>query len=135
LAHVDELRTPGGVRVERRALRFEFARSGGPGGQHVNTSATKVTAVLDVSAGLRGRAAQRVREKHGPTLRSTSSAHRSQARNRAAALERLLRRIDDALREEPPRTKTRIPSREKRRRREDKGRRSRRLADRRVPPE
>ena len=133
--HVNELRTPGGIRVDSGALRFEFARGGGPGGQHVNTSATKVTVVLDVEAGLHGRAAGRVRDKHGRTMRSTSSVHRSQSRNRAAALERLLRRIDEAVREEPQRSATRVPTREKRRRRDAKERRSKRLADRQVPLE
>ena len=43
---MEPLRTPGGTPVDPAALRFEFARGGGPGGQHVNTSATKVTVVL-----------------------------------------------------------------------------------------
>ena len=101
----------------------------------MNTSATKVTVVLDVEAGLSGRAASRVRDKHGRTMRSTSSVHRSQTRNRAAALDRLLRRIDDAVHEKPPRSATRVPAREKRRRREAKQQRSRRLADRKLPRE
>lgn len=130
-----EIRTPRGIRVEPSALRFEFARGGGPGGQHVNTSATKATVVLDVDAGLSAVAAARVREQHGATMRATSSVHRSQWQNRTAALDRLLKRIDQALEEQPERRATRVPNREKRRRREDKGRRTRRLGDRRVPPE
>lgn len=132
---MDELRTPGGVRVDPAGLRFVFARGGGPGGQHVNTSATKATVVLDVSTALRGRAAQRVRERYGETMRATSSAQRSQWQNRNAALERLLARIDAAVARPEPRLETRVPSREKRRRREDKARRSQRLQQRRVPPE
>jgi ribosome-associated protein len=132
---VDEIRTPGGIRVDPRGLRFVFARGGGPGGQHVNTSATKATVVLDVASGLRGSAAERVREAHGPTMRATSSAQRSQWQNRNAALERLLRRIDEAVERPSPRVDTRVPRREKSRRRDDKARRSKRLQDRRVPPE
>jgi ribosome-associated protein len=132
---VEPLRTPGGTPVDPAALRFEFARGGGPGGQHVNTSATKVTVVLDVERGLPRRAAAHVRERHGSTMRATSSVHRSQWRNRTAALERLLRRIDAALEEEAERRPTRVPAREKRRRREEKERRSRRLAARRLPPD
>jgi ribosome-associated protein len=132
---VDRLRTPGGTPIDPAALRYEFARGGGPGGQHVNTSATKATVVLDVDRGLPARAAARVRERHGSTMRATSSVHRSQWKNRTAALERLLRRIDEALDEQPERRSTRVPAREKRRRRSDKERRSRRLAERRPPPD
>jgi ribosome-associated protein len=132
---VDRLRTPNGISVDPRAIRYEFARGGGPGGQHVNTSATKATVVLDVEAGLPARAAARVRERHGAVMRATSSVHRSQRRNREAAIERLLRRIDDALRDEPERTPTRVPKRERKRRRDDKARRARQLENRRVPPE
>jgi ribosome-associated protein len=132
---VDEIRTPGGIRVDPRGLRFVFARGGGPGGQHVNTSATKATVVLDVATGLRGSAAERVRAAHGASMRATSSAQRSQWQNRNAALERLLRRIDQAVERPSPRIDTRVPRREKSRRRDDKARRSKRLQDRRVPPE
>jgi ribosome-associated protein len=101
----------------------------------VNTSATKVTVVLDVATGLSSRTAARVRAANGPTMRATSSVHRSQHRNRVAALDRLLRRIDDALVEAEPRHATKVPRREKLRRRDDKARRSRRLADRRTSEE
>lgn len=121
--------------MDPAALRYEFARGGGPGGQHVNTSATKVTVVLDVDAGLSARTAARVRAVHGPIMRATSSVHRSQHRNRVAALERLLGRIDDALKRPEPREATKVPPREKRRRRDDKARRSRRIADRRPDPD
>jgi ribosome-associated protein len=121
--------------VDPAALRYEFARGGGPGGQHVNTSATKVTVVLDVDAGLSARTAERVRAVHGPTMRATSSVHRSQHRNRAAALERLLARIDQALEDREPRQPTKVPRREKTRRRDDKARRARRIADRRPDPD
>jgi ribosome-associated protein len=129
---VDDLRTPGGVPVSGRALHLELARSGGPGGQHVNTTASKVTVVLDVAAGLPEREAARVGERHGPTLRVSASTHRSQHRNRADALERLLRRIDEALEVPTARTPTRVPPRARRRRAEGKARRSQRLQDRRV---
>jgi ribosome-associated protein len=132
---VDDLRTPRGVRVDPGAIRYEFARGGGPGGQHVNTSATKVTVVLDLQRGLPRAAAARLREKHGPTMRATSSVHRSQWQNRSAALARLLKRIDQDLDVPPDRRSTRVPPREKRKRRADKERRSQRLADRRLPPD
>jgi ribosome-associated protein len=132
---VDDITTPGGVRVDGAGLRFEFARSGGPGGQHVNTSASKVTVVLDVDAGLPPELAARVRERHGATVRATSSEFRSQWRNRKAALDRLATRIDELVTDEPTRVDTKVPARERSRRRADKARRSRRLADRRVKGE
>lgn len=127
------MRTPGGVLVRGRALRLEVARSGGPGGQHVNTTSSKATIVLDVHVGLTPSVAAKVSDRYGPTLRVSSSTHRSQHRNRADALERLLAHIDDALVEPTTRTPTRIPLRERRRRARDKKARARRLGDRRIP--
>jgi ribosome-associated protein len=132
---VDGLTTPSGVRVDGAGLRFEFARGGGPGGQHVNTSATKVTVVLDVGAGLTPELAARVRDRHGRTVRATSSVFRSQWQNRKAALDRLATRLDEILADDAPRLDTRVPPRERARRRSAKQRRSRRLADRRVSDE
>jgi ribosome-associated protein len=132
---VHDLTTPRGVRIDGAGLRFEFARGGGPGGQHVNTSATKVTVVLDVDEGLSAELAARVRERHGKTVRATSSVFRSQWQNRRAALDRLATRVDDLLAEDRPRVDTRVPARERARRRADKQRRTRRLADRRASEE
>jgi ribosome-associated protein len=132
---VDELVTPRGVKVAPWALRFEFARSGGPGGQHVNTTASKATAVLDVAAGLPDHLARPVMERWGPILRVSSTTHRSQGRNKAEATDRLLARIDAALERPPSRTSTRVPPREKRKRLDDKSRRSRKLGQRRISPD
>lgn len=132
---MDEVVTPRGVKVAPWALRYEFARAGGPGGQHVNTTASKATAVLDVAAGLPEHQARRVMERWGPVLRVSSTSHRSQARNRADALERLLRRIDSALERAPSRTPTRVPLRQKRKRLDEKSRRSRKLGLRRISPD
>jgi hypothetical protein len=101
----------------------------------VNTSATKVTVVLDVDEGLSPELAARVRERYGGTVRATSSAFRSQWQNRKAALDRLGRRLDEILVDDPTRVDTRVPARERARRRADKRRRSQRLADRRVSDE
>lgn len=130
----DDLTTPGGVRIDGGALRVEFARSGGPGGQHVNTSATKVTLVLDVAAGAPEHLRQRLIDALGPEVRIVSSEHRSQWRNRVAARVRLANRIDDALVRERPRVATR-PSRAANARRVDaKRRRSTIKSDRKVDP-
>ncbi|MCU0267964.1 MAG: aminoacyl-tRNA hydrolase [Acidimicrobiales bacterium] len=129
---MEDLRTPGGVPIAGHALRLELTRAGGPGGQHVNTSATRVTVVLDVTAGLPPAAAARVRARHGDEVRVSASTNRSQWRNRREALERLARLVDAAQRVQPPRRATKVPKGERRRRVEDKQRRSRRLAQRRI---
>lgn len=88
--------------------RMDTFRSGGKGGQHQNK----------VESG--------VRLTHRPTgLVVTSRKHRSQHRNREDALERLRRKLEARNRPERPRVPTRVPRREKRKRLEEKKRRSR----------
>jgi ribosome-associated protein len=75
------------------------ARSGGPGGQHANTSDTRVEVSFDVAASgsLGPRQRQRLLERLGPVVRAVASDTRSQARNRELALERLVARIAAGL--------------------------------------
>jgi ribosome-associated protein len=93
-------------------LEWRYSASGGPGGQHANTSNTKVEVRFDVdaSASLGPRQRERLREKLGPVVRAVASDRRSQAQNRELALERLRTRIADALVVTPPRRATK-PSR------------------------
>lgn len=97
-----------GVRLPARALTWRFSRSGGPGGQHVNTSDTRVELVGDLEA-LEGPAdvVARVREKLGARVRVVSAGERSQRANRDAALRRLVSRLEAASSRPPPRKKTR----------------------------
>lgn len=127
-------RTPGGVRIPADAIQVSFARSGGPGGQHVNTSATKarVTVTID-RLDLDPRRRDRLVEAYGRRIEASSQQHRSQWRNRQAALERVLARIDDALSDDPERRPTRPSRASKIRRREAKQRQSQRKAERRRP--
>ena len=62
----DELRTPGGLVVPAAALDWSFTRSGGPGGQHVNTTSSKVTLTIAIAA-VTGRVAalERIRQHLG----------------------------------------------------------------------
>ena len=39
-----------GIQISERELRFQFSRSGGPGGQNVNKVATRVELLFDVNA-------------------------------------------------------------------------------------
>jgi ribosome-associated protein len=93
-------------------LDWRFSASGGPGGQHANTSNTKVEVRFDVEASpsLGPRQRERLLEKLGPMVRVVASDRRSQAQNRELALERLRTRIADALVVAPPRKATK-PSR------------------------
>jgi ribosome-associated protein len=107
-------------------LRWRFSRSGGPGGQHANTSDTKVEVTFDVtgSPSLREHHRHRLLERLGPEVRVVAADERSQARNRAIAVERLAARLADALRVETPRRPTRPTRGSQVRRVESKRRRS-----------
>jgi ribosome-associated protein len=99
-------------------LSFRASRSGGPGGQHVNTSSTRVELVWDVGGSpsltpeqrdlIRTRLANRISDDGNLSL--ASSATRSQHRNREDAIERFVSLIAEALHVAKPRRKTR-PSR------------------------
>ncbi len=101
-----------GLRIPISELEFRYSRSGGPGGQHVNTSSTKVEVRFDVegSPSLGPRQRARLVERLGPVVRVTSSRTRSQLRNREDALGILAERLADALKVDPTRVATR-PSR------------------------
>lgn len=141
---MDGVQLPGDVVIPEAELSESFARSGGPGGQHVNTSATKVELRFDVerSSALSDAQKQRVREQLGSRLTQAgvlvlaASEHRSQARNREAVRARLARLLSDALTPPRPRRPTRKPRRAEQRRLEQKKRRGerKRLRQRPDPP-
>ncbi len=116
-------------------LTWRFSRSGGPGGQHANTSDTRAEVRFDIAASpsLGPRQRARLLERLGDEVRVVASDERSQSRNRALALERLADRLAAALRVEPPRRATRPTRASVQRRLQDKRRRSGRKADRRPP--
>jgi ribosome-associated protein len=94
------LRVSPTCRIERTELEWRTSRSGGPGGQHANTSETRVEVRFDIagSPSLGPRQRARLLERLGPVVRAVASESRSQARNRDLALERLRSRLADALR-------------------------------------
>lgn len=106
-----------GVSIPADEVRVTFARAGGPGGQHVNTSATKAQLRFDVerSAALSPDQKARIRDALGNRMTVDgelvleSAEHRSQVRNREAALARLCTLLDGALRPARPRRPTRKP--------------------------
>src|SRR5205823_119873 len=116
-------------------LEWRFSGSGGPGGQHANTSNTRVELVFDIAASesLGPRQRARLLERLGPRVRVVTSERRSQLQNRELALERLRDRIANALHVEPPRVATRPSRASKRARVEQKRRQGERKRTRRAP--
>ncbi len=102
------LRVTPTCRIPLSELRWRVTRSGGPGGQHANTSDTRVEVRFDVRASraLGPRQRARVLERLGPVVRATAADARSQARNREIALERLRRRLAKGLAVAPARRAT-----------------------------
>ncbi|WP_435094144.1 alternative ribosome rescue aminoacyl-tRNA hydrolase ArfB [Clavibacter michiganensis] len=107
-------------------LRWRFSRSSGPGGQHVNTSDSRVQLTWSPAGSLVLTEQQRVRilERLGRrlvagTITVTVSEQRSQLRNRVAAIDGLRQLIAEAL---APDAAPRRPTRP------TKGSRKRRLA-------
>ena len=113
-------------------LSFQFSRSGGPGGQHVNRSATQVELTFDVAASPRLDEAQRARVLAGlksyidtrGTLHLTSQTTRSQHRNRAEVIERFQRLMQQSSHIPKRRRPTRPSPAVKERRLEAKHRKS-----------
>ena len=98
------------VVVPERELKWRFSRSSGPGGQSVNTADSRVELSLDLSTTTalgpvqRARVLERLaRRLVDGVITVTASEHRSQLRNREAALERLASILSEALRPPPPR--------------------------------
>ena len=130
---------PGPLRVTRsvvipeRELTWRFSRSSGPGGQSVNTADSRVELSLDVARTSalgpiqRARALDRLsRRLVDGVLTVRAYDHRSQLRNREAALERMAKILAGALAPPPPRRRPTRPSRGSvERRLADKKRRSR----------
>jgi ribosome-associated protein len=107
-------------------IEIRASRSSGPGGQHANVTESKIEAIFDVfaSGSLDPLQKARISAKLGARVTAVAQDARSQARNRELALERLARRLEQALHVQRPRTKTKPSAGAKRRRLEDKRRRS-----------
>lgn len=120
----DDLVIDDRVTIPGAELDLSFSRSGGPGGQHVNTTDTRVRlrwAMAD-SGVISGAAKQRFIDAHGSWVTVdgdvviTADTHRSQHRNVEEVLARLAQAVHACLRPPKPRRKTR-PSRASQRRR------------------
>lgn len=126
---MDDLRVPAGpgipvgLVVPAGDLAEQFSRSSGPGGQHVNTSDSRVQLSLDLGATTaltetqRSRVLERLSARlAGTVLTVSSEGQRSQLKNRNAARQRLAELLREALAPPVERRATK-PSRNSRRRR------------------
>ncbi|BDQ34945.1 aminoacyl-tRNA hydrolase [Pseudodesulfovibrio portus] len=122
-------------------IRFITSRSSGPGGQHVNTTDTRVTLLFDVDnspsltelqkVAVKGKLKRRI-DKRG-VLRVTSQKFRSQKSNKDSAIERFIELMQWALKPVTKRKETRVPHSAKRKRLDRKKQTAARKRDRRMP--
>jgi ribosome-associated protein len=122
----DSIRVNRSVVLPLAEIELRFSRSSGPGGQHANTSETRVEAIFDVEASdaLSPVQKRRVQGKVGPVIRAVAQDERSQWRNRELAIERVADQLRDALRVERIRKPTKPSAAAREKRLEDKRRRS-----------
>ncbi len=125
--------------VPEAELLIRATRAGGPGGQHVNKTSTRVEVVWDVKASpslndrqrglLVDRLAARL-DRRG-RIRVVEAGSRSQTRNRDVAVARLRKLVSDALRPRKRRVPTKPTAASRERRLAEKRRRQAKKQDRR----
>ena len=100
------------VAIAESDLEWRFRGPGGPGGQHANTSNTRVEVVFNIadSLSLDEPTRTRLMDAFGPSVRVVCAATRSQHRNREMARQILEAKVRRALVVTPARRATR-PSR------------------------
>jgi ribosome-associated protein len=125
-----DLRVGPTVTIPAAELSWRFSRSSGAGGQHVNTSDTRVELTWDLerSTALSERQRSLARRRLagalvGGTITVAASERRSQLRNREAARERLADLVAAAIEPPPPPRRPTKPTRGAQQRRLDAKRR------------
>jgi ribosome-associated protein len=124
-----------------REIRYKAVRSGGPGGQHANKVSSKVIGSLDISVsqGLSDFEKLRILDRLEHRLTGNSEltlscdASRSQHRNKALVVERMLTLLKGALKKPRKRVPTRLSKGIKIKRAENKKKHSQKKALRRKP--
>lgn len=121
------------IAIDEKEIEESFIRSSGPGGQNVNKLSTAVQLRFDArrSPSLPDDVSVRLQKLAGSRLTLdgviviVAQTHRSQERNRADALERLVEMIREAAKPPPPKRKATKPTKGSQQRRLDsKGKRA-----------
>ena len=122
----DDLVVGDRVRIPASELQWQFSRAGGAGGQHVNTTDSRVQLSWDLNASAALTEQQRSRARRhlagdlvGGVITLAASERRSQLRNRELARERLAAAIAEAIAPPPPPRRPTKPSRAAKQRRVD----------------
>lgn len=131
----EDLHVSRNVVIAASEMTWRFSSSGGPGGQHANTSNTRVELVVRWSEveQLSATARSRLIERYGVESVVVSSEHRSQYQNRRAAMLRLESLVRRGLIVERARVATKPTKGSQRRRLDAKKRQATRKAERRRP--
>ena len=127
--------------IPRSELQYRATRAGGPGGQHVNTSSTRIELLWDLtgSQAIDEDQRARIRAKLAPRLdaegmvRVVASDRRSQAQNKQAADERLASLVRHALHVPKKRRATKPTRAAKEKRLSEKKKHSDKKRERQVP--
>jgi ribosome-associated protein len=132
-----------GIEIPAAELEITTSRAGGPGGQHVNKTSSRVSLRWNLERSkalppwLRARAMRRLRSRltRDGALIVHVDDERSQHRNRELARERLAELVREGIRPRKRRIQTEVPRAVRERRVEEKRRRGARKRERRRPTE
>lgn len=114
----------GRLTIPAQELVVRADRSSGPGGQHANKTATRITVVFDAaeSRSLSESQRERIVARCGTLVSASAEDARSQYRNRELAFERLTAKLERAL----------TPRKQRRATKPTKGSKKRRLEGKRI---
>lgn len=130
------------LKISEPELSWRFSRPSGPGGQHVNTSDSRVELFwsIETSRALNDHQRERLLESLGRRLIAgiltvSASEERSQLRNREVAMQKLADRVGASLASDGPHRRATKPTKGSQRRRlAAKSRRSETKQQRKRPP-